>query len=59
MVYIGKAMSARHRYNHEIVAELATINIPISSGEIDCSARKFVAYLDITHNRNAEYSKRQ
>jgi len=57
MVYIGKAMFERHRCNHEIVAELATRNIPISSGEIDYLAKKFIVYLAIAHNRNAEKIK--
>lgn len=53
MVYIGKAMFKRHRCNHEIVAELARRNIPISSGEIDYLAKKFIVYLAIAHSRNA------
>ena len=57
MVYIGKAMFLRHRCNHEIAAELATRNIPISSGEIDYLAKKFIVYLAIAHSRNAEKIK--
>jgi hypothetical protein len=57
MVYIGKAMFLRHRCNHEIMAELATRNIPISSGEIDYLAKKFIVYLAIAHSRNAEKIK--
>ena len=59
IVYIGKAMLKRHRCNHEIAAELATRNIPISSGEIDYLAKKFIVYLAIAHSRNARKSKRQ
>jgi hypothetical protein len=57
MVYIGKAMFLRHRCNHEIAAELATRNIPISSGEIDYLAKKFIVHLAIAHSRNAEKIK--
>ncbi len=53
MVYIGKAMFCRHRCNREIMIELAARNIPISSGEIDYLAKKFVVYLSIVHSRNA------
>jgi hypothetical protein len=53
MVYVGKAMFRRHRCNHEIMIELAARNIPISSGEIDYLARKFIVYLAIAHSRNA------
>ena len=57
MVEIGKAMFLRHRCNHEIVAELATRNITISSGGIDYLAKKFIVYLAIAHSRNAEKIK--
>ena len=57
MTYIGKAMFLRHRCNHEIMAELATRNIPISSGEIDYLAKKFIIYLAIAHSRNTETIK--
>ncbi len=53
MIYIGKAMFLRHRCNHEIMAELATRNITISSGGIDYLARKFIVYLAIAHSRNS------
>jgi len=53
ILYIGKAMFLRHRCNHEIAAELATGNIPISSGEIDYSAKKFIVHLAIAHSGNS------
>ena len=53
IVEIGKAMFLRHRCNHEIMAELATRNITISSGGIDYLAKKFIVYLAIAHSRNA------
>ena len=57
MVTIGKAMFLRHRCTHEIVTELAMRNIPISCGEVDYLAKKFIAYLAIAHSRNAEKIK--
>jgi len=53
IVEVGKAMFLRHRCNHEIMAELATRNITISSGGIDYLAKKFIVYLAIAHSRNA------
>ena len=57
MVYVGKAVFLRQRCHHEIAAELATRNIPISLKEITYLAKKFIIYLAIVHRRNAHRIK--
>jgi hypothetical protein len=53
LVYVGKALFLRHRCNNEIIDELASRNIYISSSEIDYLGKKFIVYLSLAHRRCA------
>ncbi len=49
MVYVGRAVFQRYRTSAEVVAELATQNVPISASEVNYLAQKFIVYLAIAH----------
>ena len=50
--YIGKAIFQKFRTELEVVEELALLNIPISSSEVGCLAKKFIVYLSILHKNS-------
>jgi hypothetical protein len=47
--YIGTALFVRCRNELEIQTELATRNIPISTGEIGFLSKRFIVYLTLAH----------
>ena len=53
MIHIGQALFLRHRNHKEIIEELFSKNIRISSSEIDHLGKKFITYLAIAHRQNA------
>ncbi len=57
MVHVGMAMFVRHRNESEIVAELASRNVAISSSEVGWLGRRFVLYLAEAHEKAADRLK--
>ena len=53
LIYVGQALFVRHRNNQEIIDELISKNIRISSSEISYLGKKFIVYLSIAHQQCA------
>ena len=53
LIHVGQALFVRHRNNQEIIDELASKNIRISSSEISYLGKKFIVYLSIAHQQCA------
>ncbi len=58
MVFVGKAFFMRHHCTQEIIDQLLSRNVPISSSEVEYLARKFVVHLALAHRRRAPRIKK-
>jgi len=53
IVFVGKTYFLEHRRTEEIRDRLRSRNMPISAGEIEYLAKKFVVYLALAHRESA------
>ena len=51
MVFVGMAFFMRHNRTREIIEQLLSRNVPISSSEVEYLARKFIVHLALAHRR--------
>lgn len=58
MVFVGKAFFLRHCRVQDIIDQLRSRNVPISSSEVEYLAKKFVVYLALAHRHSARGLKK-